>query len=475
MTPQEQLNQIKGTLERAALAKERARQEADRNAVFAQIGQYISAALRPLMDAVSEMKRMAASNERMASNLSSMQMPEPKVNIDLSSLRIPEPRVMLTPHFNVPDVKMPSEMNIKGWVGLMGYDRGLLSNPLPVQLRDADGKPVKLFENLTQIIGGGGGGGFKHVVVDNLADINISAASATSVTLVNADGTKYNSDNPLPVTFSAATQQVQQVSGAIDSVNLIQVGGNAVVTGTGYQDNALRVVQATDATSSVSIVSNIAALDIKQVSGSIDSVNITHFNGSLAVTGTGYQDNAIRVVNATDAITSVYVTGSSGTTAIVGDVSPGSANVNSPPVRIGGVSTQTNPAIVTDGNVINFRADDLGRQIIRPIQVRDLLATAYASIATGTETTLATAAAGTYLDLIYMMGTNNSDAAVTVDIRAVSAGNIMTSIRIPANGTAGVSLPAPIPQDATGNAWTADLPDITGTTVTLSALFSKEV
>ena len=68
-----------------------------------------------------------------------------------------------------------------------------------------------------------------------------------------------------------------------------------------------------------------------------------------------------------------------------------------------------------------------------------------------------------------------SDATVTVDLRAVTAGNVQTSIHIPANGTAGVSLPIPIPQGETGNNWTADLPDVTGTTVTLSALFSREV
>ena len=73
------------------------------------------------------------------------------------------------------------------------------------------------------------------------------------------------------------------------------------------------------------------------------------------------------------------------------------------------------------------------------------------------------------------MGTNSSDAAVTVDLRSETAAGIMTSIRITANGTAGVSLSVPIPQNTVAGTWTADMPDITGTTVTLSALFSKEV
>jgi hypothetical protein len=113
--------------------------------------------------------------------------------------------------------------------------------------------------------------------------------------------------------------------------------------------------------------------------------------------------------------------------------------------------------------------------VARPINVRGSLATAYVSLTTGTETTLLAGTAGEYRDLIYLMGANNSDAAVSVDIRDVAAGNIQTSVRIPANGTAGVSLPVPIPQSETGNNWTVDMGDITGTVVTLSALFSKEV
>ena len=83
--------------------------------------------------------------------------------------------------------------------------------------------------------------------------------------------------------------------------------------------------------------------------------------------------------------------------------------------------------------------------------------------------------AGSYLDLIYVMGANNSDAAVTVDIRAVTAGNVMMTLQIPANGTAGIACPVPLPQDETGNNWTADMADITGTSVYLTALFSREI
>jgi len=136
---------------------------------------------------------------------------------------------------------------------------------------------------------------------------------------------------------------------------------------------------------------------------------------------------------------------------------------------------QTNPTAVADAASALGASDDLGRQITRPVQARDLILTAYTTLSTGTEATLLTAAAATYADLIYIMGANESSAAVQVDIRAVSAGNIVMTLEIPANSTAGVALPVPFPQDATGNAWTVDMADITGTTVAISALFSKEV
>lgn len=122
-----------------------------------------------------------------------------------------------------------------------------------------------------------------------------------------------------------------------------------------------------------------------------------------------------------------------------------------------------------------FFTDPTGRQIITPMQMRSMRSTAYVSISTGTETTLLAGKAGEYLDMIQVIGTNNSDAAVSVDIRDATGAGIITTLRIPANGTAGASNTSPIPQNMKADTWTADMPDITGTIVTLSALFSREI
>src|SRR3990167_11419318 len=86
-------------------------------------------------------------------------VPEIKIpEIKLPTINVPKPEVTINiPPIKIPEIQMPEEMNIKGWVSLMGVD---LNNPLPVQLRDAKGNPIHLFENLTQILNGGGGG--KH-------------------------------------------------------------------------------------------------------------------------------------------------------------------------------------------------------------------------------------------------------------------------------------------------------------------------
>lgn len=191
-----------------------------------------------------------------------------------------------------------------------------------------------------------------------------------------------------------------------------------------------------------------ALLPTSQVSGAIWSVEVTNLLGG--VLGPGEDDEALRVVMATDGIASTQ-------TKLV--------------------SRQTNPTATADGSSVFASADDLGRTLVRPVQVRDLIATAYVSITTGVETTLLAGAAGTFHDIIYLMGANQSDAAVILDVRSGTAGSVVLSLEIPPEATAGASLPVPIPQTEAAQAWTVQNAgsDVSGTSVDVSALFSKEV
>lgn len=236
-------------------------------------------------------------------------------------------------------------------------------------------------------------------------------------------------------------------------------------------DGVLRTVVMTDCTVSANVVSG--DLIARQISGSAFSV------ASQALGLNETTDGVLRAVLMTDSVSSIFVTGSSGTTVIVGSVVADAADTGDAPVKVGGIARTANPAAVAGGDSVSTSYDDLGRILTRPLQVRDLMATAYVSLATGsnfgTETTLLASGASTLLDLIYVMGTNDSDAAITANFRASTGGTVMMSLRIPANGTAGVSLTTPVLAPFADHTWTVDLPDVSGTNVTISALFTKEV
>jgi hypothetical protein len=674
----------------------------DRNTMLESMSKDFGSVFKPYLDEIQ--KHSQLSSEELSRIIAeSVHVNVPEVNTDklstaieqaitnsMAAVRFPTPNhTFNVPPIAIPPIRMPEQMDIKGWIGIMGYDKGLLQNPLPVQLRDAKGNPVSLGQQAIQMLGGGGGkmdfftiNGITNTV--GVVQINpdgtpfysgsSTGAASSSVSLVNADGAYYNSDNPLPVTFAAASvQPVSQVSGNIWSVFVTNP------TGDGDRATALRVLLAGDSVSSVIINDALVSFGVNQVSGSVFSVNnvgpvaqgdaavalrvviagnsdasvyvnnpvaqgdaatalrvviagnsdasvaatqvgtwnvatvtsitnsvaaslvdssgvqysgsnplpvvfgatatqgvnvvdssgvaysgtnpvptaVTGITNSVAVValdrdgnplttgpiGNGDQATALRVVQAGDAVASVYVnnpvaqgdaatalrviiagnsdasvsatqvgtwnvatvtsitnsvaasivdssgvgysgsnpvpvtliSGALTSTISVGDSAARAADNGGNPVKVGGIARQTNPTAYADGDRTNIGTDDLGRQITRPIQVRDLTKTAYVSVANGTETTLLAGVAGAFLDCVAIMGSNNSDAAISVDIRAVTAGNIVHTIRIPANATAGWTPPIPWPQDATGNNWTVDLPDVTGSTLTFSALFSQEV
>lgn len=422
-------------------------------------------------------------------------VPEPKVTVNIPEIKLPDfPKIpeikvpkaevkVTIPPIKIPDLKWPEEeMPIKGWVSLMGVD---MNNPLPVQIRDSKGNPINLFENLTSIIGGGSGGKSDFFTIKGF-----SQSAYSEVT---------NPDGRLRVSVETGGSGITDAELRATSVPVSQVSGSiwsTYVTGAGQStyaeilnpDGRVKVELPTGSSGLTDTELRATAVPVSQVSGSIWSTEATQagtwnigtvttvigISNSVAaslIDSSGVQYSGSNPVPVSGIVT---VSGSISSTVVSGTTTSDAIDDGSAPIKTGGIARTANPTAVAGGDTVSASYDKLGRQLTR-IQARDLISTAYVSITNGTETTLKAGVAGSYLDLIYMMGTNNSDAAITVDIRAVTAGNIQTSVRIPANGTAGVALPTAIPQDETGNNWTADLPDVTGTTVTLSALFSKEI
>lgn len=198
-------------------------------------------------------------------------------------------------------------------------------------------------------------------------------------------------------------------------------------------------------------------------------------SGGGATTAANISDSSGVGYSGSNPFPVTIVTDQAASTIAVGDLASDVVDTGSAPVKIGGIARTANPTPVAAGDRVSATFDKIGRQVVNITQVRELLATAYVSLSNGTEATFLAGATGVFNDLIYIMGANTSDAAVQIDFRGVTAGNVMFTLQIPAQATAGVAPPVAIPQDATGNNWTADMPDITGTTVYLSGLFSKEV
>lgn len=86
-----------------------------------------------------------------------IKIPELKAaELKIPPIKVPKPEVTVNiPPIKVPPVIMPEKIEVKGSVSLDGVD---IDNPLPVTLKDKDGKSVNLLEGLSQVISGGGGG-----------------------------------------------------------------------------------------------------------------------------------------------------------------------------------------------------------------------------------------------------------------------------------------------------------------------------
>lgn len=280
----------------------------------------------------------------------------------------------------------------------------------------------------------------------------------------------------------ASSVPVEQVSGSNWSVYATNPVDN------GDAATALRVVIAGNSASSTnaSIVSPVAQGDAASavrvvIAGNSDASVAASQVGTWTISDITASLKAALVdssgvqYSGSNPVPTTIVSGALTSTIVVGDTLHDAADIGAAPVKIGGVAMQTNPTAVADGDRVNFRADDIGRQLTRPVQVRDLTITAYTSITNGTETSLLAGSSGAFHDLIYVMGANTSDGAVTVDLRASTSGTVLLTIQLPANGTAGIACPVPLPAAFAEQAWTVDMPDYTGTTVYITALFSREI
>lgn len=139
-------------------------------------------------------------------------------------------------------------------------------------------------------------------------------------------------------------------------------------------------------------------------------------------------------------------------------------------VEIRGVAKTKNPTKYSDGDSVRPTMDVHGRQVMTLYHVRDLYLTADASVTTGTNTSLAAADGNHKLDLVEISFANNS-ASVSVALK--NDGTTVRTFQLPASQTVQFHFPGTIPGNAVSAGWSVDMEDVTGTTVSVGALFVK--
>jgi len=311
-----------------------------------------------------------------------------------------------------------------------------------------------------------------------------TAGGSSAFLPVELDGDNKLKVNDTEVNFTVSDPiPVYQVSGYVDSVYITGAGGTLsanVVDSTGVIYNGANPFPITGTVVVSSITASVAAVLVDPTGVSYSGANPVPMTGTVVVSSVTASVAAVIVdptgasYNGDNPLSTKIVSGIITSSVVTGPVVKDAADDGSAPVQIGGLSRSAVQQKVADNDVNKLALDLAGRAITRPVQCRELIATAYATLTNGTEASLLAGVSGVYQDLIYIMGANNSDVAATVDVRSNTLASVVLTLRIPANGTAGVALPVPIPQAQPQDTWTVDMEDITGTTVYISALFAKE-
>ena len=387
-------------------------------------------------------------------------VPAPIANVTVPPIKIPD--------INIPQMKWPDgEMPIYGKVTLDGVNEG---NPLSVQIRDSKGRPVDFNLGSNIITSGGGGGIAKQVKINNTSDNPVpvtiaSGGSATTASVpVDVDGIAYDGDNPAPVQISGVALAANQLP---DGHNVTVDNASIAVTGTFYQ--ATQPVSGTVTVADVTASVKTALIDSTgvQYSGS-NPLPISDAGGALTVDGT------VAVSGITNSVAAALVDSSgvqySSSNPVPIDDAGGAITVDGT-VTVSAITAST---AVNIGDSTGVGYSGSNPLPITEVVTRGSYKTAYASVTNGTETNILTGEASYYHDLVWIMCANQSDVAVAIDLRETTGGTIMATIEVPANGTAGIAPTLPMPQSNISGAWTADMDDITGTTVDITALFKKE-
>lgn len=246
--------------------------------------------------------------------------------------------------------------------------------------------------------------------------------------LIGINGVTPSATNPLPVRLT-------------DGASYLSPSNPLTITGTVSVSNfpATQVISGT-------VTANLGTIDGAATSANQETANssLSSIDGKLPALASG------RIPVDIGGNGSITIT--SGTVTVSNEVEV--KNDASSPIPVSGTAKTTQPSAIADGQRAGLLTDKLGRVIVAPGHVRDLV-TQQATAITGTaETTVLTAVAATFLDISTLVITNAANQATTVTVRDATAGTIRAVFNLAANGGISLNMPVPWKQAAVNTNWT---------------------
>ncbi|MGQ0836337.1 MAG: hypothetical protein ACT4O5_15735 [Gammaproteobacteria bacterium] len=275
---------------------------------------------------------------------------------------------------------------------------------------------------------------------NNIGDVDVASLPATALAAGNLVQADYDT--------GAGTQNMPLVGLALPA------SGGAVAGGTATNPVRVDPTGTTAQPVSGTVTANAG-------SGNF-STNLAQVVGTAAAVGNGAasagcqrvtiaSDNTAFSVNAT-------LQASTNTNEVVGDAAH-DAPVAGNPVLCGAEARTLLPTAVANGDAVRNMADKNGRLVVTNEAPRDLVTQNRLALTATTETTLiAAGGVGVLRDLTHLVMSNESATECRVDIRDATAGSVVLSVDLAADGGgAVVPFPKPMKQTTANNNWTAQL------------------
>lgn len=308
-------------------------------------------------------------------------------------------------------------------------------------------------------------------VTDNAGSLTVDAPVATPVFVRLSDGA--TAITTLPVSLATAPTTAVTFTGSNDVATQTTLAAiNAkLVTGTDIGDVTINNAAGASAVN-IQDGGNIITVDGTVSANATLSAETTKVIGTVNIASA----QTLATVTTVGAVTSITnpLPANTNTQEVVGDAADAAAQAGNP-VSMGLTARTTNRTAVTDGQAVRAAGDDMGRALVVIGQPRDLIGQQHTQIASSSaETTIVTAVASTFCDLVQLVITNQTATAVNVTIKDSTAGTTRMIIALAASGGAVIPFPRPIPQATVNNNWTATLSSA-AVTVNIFALFERNV